>query len=194
MLVRLLLRNFLQQHVDQIFAVDARCQSGVPTASEESCSKPTARRSIEAAITTRLAERQRYQVNFGVLFIDIDDFKSVNDRHGHDKGDHVLRLVAKTLTRSLRPFDLAGRWGGEEFLALILNVDLLQLSVVAERVRALIAQTRIPLEDNYLNVTVSIGGTLARPDDTPETLVNRADRFMYQSKMAGRNRIQLDDD
>jgi diguanylate cyclase (GGDEF)-like protein/PAS domain S-box-containing protein len=152
------------------------------------------RRSMEAAMASRLAETRRYEVTFGVLFIDIDHFKSVNDRYGHETGDEVLRLVAKTLSRSLRPFDLSGRWGGEEFLVIILNVDDAYLEVVAERVRALIAQTRIPLDNDYLQVTVSIGGTPARMDDTPEALLNRADRLMYQSKMAGRNRVSLETD
>ncbi len=152
------------------------------------------RRSMEAAIASRRAEMTRYEVAFGILFIDIDNFKSVNDTYGHETGDRVLRLVAKTLTRSLRPFDLAGRWGGEEFLAVILNVDALDLGFVAERVRALIAETRTPLNENYLSVSVSIGGTLARTSDSSETLVNRADRAMYQSKMEGRDRVNLDAD
>jgi diguanylate cyclase (GGDEF)-like protein/PAS domain S-box-containing protein len=150
------------------------------------------RRSMEATIASRLAETQRYAVTFGVLFVDIDHFKSVNDTHGHETGDHVLRIVAKTLARSLRPFDLSGRWGGEEFLAVILNVDAAHLGVVAERVRALIAETRIPLEEDYLSVSVSIGATLARPDDSPEALLNRADQLMYQCKTEGRNRVCLD--
>lgn len=126
--------------------------------------------------------------------LDIDHFKSVNDTYGHETGDHVLRPVAKTLARSLRPFDLSGRWGGDEFLAVILNVDAAHLGVVAKRVRALIAATRIPLEDNYLSVSVSIGGTLARASDSPETPLNRADLSMYRSKMEGRNRVDLDTD
>ena len=152
------------------------------------------RRSMQATIASRLAETHRYGVTFGVLFIDIDHFKSVNDTYGHETGDHVLRLVAQTLARSLRPFDLSGRWGGEEFLAVILNVDTIDLGVVAERVRALIAETRIPLEDDYLSVSVSIGGTLARSDDSSEALLNRADQLMYQCKMEGRNRVCLDPD
>jgi len=150
------------------------------------------RRSMEGTLASRLAETHRYGVAFGVLFIDIDYFKSINDTYGHETGDHVLRLVAKTLARSLRPFDLSGRWGGEEFLAVILNVDAAHLGVVAERVRALIAETRIPRDDQYLSVSVSIGATLARADDSSETLIDRADQCMYRSKMAGRNRVHLD--
>ena len=143
-------------------------------------------------MVSRLAETRRYDVTFAILFIDIDNFKSVNDRYGHETGDEVLRVVAQTLSRSLRPFDLCGRWGGEEFLTLILNVDEAYLEVVAERVRALIGQTRIPIQETYLQVTVSIGGAIAHRDDTPETLLNRADRLMYRSKMEGRNRASLE--
>jgi len=152
------------------------------------------RRSMEATIAFRLAETKRYDVTFGMLFIDIDHFKSVNDTHGHAIGDRTLQLVASTLTRSLRPFDICCRWGGEEFLAVVLNVDERHLAVVAERVRALIAQTRIPLEDDYLRVTVSIGGTLVRTDDSVATVIERADQMMYQSKIHGRNRVSLDID
>lgn len=150
------------------------------------------RRSMEAAMASRLAETRRYDVTFGILFIDIDHFKTVNDRYGHETGDAVLKVVAQTLQGSLRPFDVAGRWGGEEFLALVLNVDEAYLGVVAERVRALIAETRIPLGNDYLQVTVSIGAAVARLDDTPETVLNRADRLMYQCKMDGRNRVCLE--
>ena len=152
------------------------------------------RRSMESTIAFRMAETKRYNVAFGVLFIDIDHFKSVNDTHGHEVGDRVLQQVAKTLTRSLRPFDISSRWGGEEFLALVLNVDEVQLAVVAERVRALIAQTRVPLEKDYLSVTVSIGAALAHADDTLETLIHRADELMYRSKATGRNRVSLEAD
>jgi len=152
------------------------------------------RRSMESTIAFRMAETTRYEVTFGILFIDIDRFKSVNDTYGHETGDRVLQLVASTLARSLRPFDLSCRWGGEEFLALILNVDEIQLGVVAERVRALIAQTRVPLGKDYLSVTVSIGATLAQTADTLESLIRRVDKLMYRSKMTGRNRVSLDAD
>jgi len=152
------------------------------------------RRSTEAAMAARLAETRRYDVTVGILFIDIDHFKSINDRHGHETGDAVLKTVAQTIRRSLRPFDLCGRWGGEEFLVIIVNVDETYLETVAERVRALVAETRIPHEQDYLKVTVSIGATLAHRDDTADTLVDRADRLMYRSKMEGRNRISLEID
>ena len=150
------------------------------------------RRSMEAILTARLAENRRYGDAFGILFIDIDHFKAVNDTHGHEVGDQVLRLVATTLTRSMRPFDVAGRWGGEEFLAVVFKVSASELALVAERVRALIAETRIPIGGAYLGVTVSIGATLAEKDDALEGLIARADRRMYRSKMQGRNQVSFE--
>jgi diguanylate cyclase (GGDEF)-like protein len=85
--------------------------------------------------------------------------------------------------------DVMGRSCADDILC---HVDTAHLGVVAERVRALIAETRIPLEDDYRSVSVSIGATLARPDDSPEALLNRADQLMYQCKMEGRNRVCLD--
>jgi diguanylate cyclase (GGDEF)-like protein/PAS domain S-box-containing protein len=150
------------------------------------------RRSMEAVLTARLAESRRYGDGFGILFIDIDHFKAVNDAHGHETGDQVLRLVAKTLARTMRPFDVAGRWGGEEFLAIVFKVERSELAMVAERVRALIAQTRIPIGDAHMGVTVSIGATLVQKDDSLEGLIGRADRLMYRSKMKGRDQVSLE--
>ncbi|GAG00076.1 unnamed protein product, partial [marine sediment metagenome] len=122
---------------------------------------------------------------------DIDHFKRVNDSHGHDAGDAVLKTVARTLLESSRGFDILGRWGGEEFLGLVQNVDEDHLGVVSERLRALVAASSVRHGDAEIRVTVSIGATLARTDDTPERLVKRADSVMYESKRAGRNRVTL---
>ena len=138
-----------------------------------------------------LREMERYGLSFGALMMDIDYFKDFNDRHGHDKGDLVLKTVADTLRGAARSFDLIGRWGGEEFLGLIRNVDQAELARVAERCRVLVEQTAVSLPDGPGRVTISIGGTLARPKDTPASLVKRADEMMYRSKASGRNRVTL---
>jgi diguanylate cyclase (GGDEF)-like protein/PAS domain S-box-containing protein len=150
------------------------------------------RRHLEASLDTRLAEQQRYGWRFGVLFIDIDHFKQVNDRHGHEVGDLLLRLVALTLSNSIRPFDLVGRWGGEEFVAIVTNVTPQQLEHIAERARILVAESDILQDGQRLSVTISTGATMARSDDTVDTLIRRADRLMYASKTAGRNRTTTD--
>lgn len=150
------------------------------------------RRHLEASLDTRLAEQQRYGWRFGVLFIDIDHFKRVNDSHGHEVGDLLLRLVAMTLSNSMRPFDLVGRWGGEEFVAIVTKVTPQQLEHIAERARILVAESDILQDGQRLSVTISTGATMARSDDTVDTLIRRADRLMYASKTAGRNRTTTD--
>ena len=152
------------------------------------------RRYLEMRLEAKLKELDRYGGSFGVLFADIDSFKNVNDTHGHEVGDRVLRMVARTLQNSVRSFDIVGRWGGEEFLAVIANVNEDHLSSVARKLCHLVGKSSFPEGRGTIRVTVSIGGTLVRPDDTAETLVKRADRLMYRSKAAGRNRFTIGGD
>ncbi len=149
------------------------------------------RRYTEITLNARQEEMQRYGWPFGVVFIDIDHFKQINDRYGHDVGDEVLKMIAKTLSKSLRSFDVLGRWGGEEFIGVIANVDASELIVTANRFRMLVEQSRLAGKSPR-QVTVSIGATLARPGDTIADLLKRADKLMYESKAAGRNRVTLD--
>jgi diguanylate cyclase (GGDEF)-like protein len=99
--------------------------------------------------------------------------------------------VAKTLSTTARPYDLFGRWGGEEFVGVIRNVDLQGLKIIGERCRNLVEHTSIELGSNRQQVTISIGATMAQPGDDLTTLIGRADHLMYQSKDAGRNRLTL---
>ncbi len=145
------------------------------------------RRFVEMELVGRLSEKQRYNLSFGLLILDIDFFKKVNDRYGHDVGDRVLQTVSKTMVQSARPHDLFGRWGGEEFVGLIRSVDLEGLRAVCDRLRILIANSFIQQNGGRINVTASIGATVAARDDNPESIVKRADRFLYSSKQDGRN-------
>lgn len=149
------------------------------------------RRFAEMNLKFRLAEQERYGWSFGVLFIDIDRFKEVNDRYGHQTGDEVLRMTARSLSHSLRSFDVVSRWGGEEFLAVIVNVDRGKLVGVGEKLRAMVEHSSLDLNGERVAVTVSIGGTAAAPGDDPSSLVRRADELMYESKRAGRNRVTV---
>ncbi len=147
------------------------------------------RRYGEIHLETRLRELQRFGWGFGVLFADIDHFKQINDRWGHDVGDKVLKMVAKTISNALRTNDSVCRWGGEEFLALVINVSEDQLRTVAEKVRALVQQSSHPHGAEAIRVSVCLGATMASPGDTVETLVARADKLMYRCKESGRNRV-----
>jgi diguanylate cyclase (GGDEF)-like protein/PAS domain S-box-containing protein len=123
----------------------------------------------------------------GVLFVDVDRFKAVNDEHGHAMGDRVLRMVGQTLAHGLRPTDLPVRWGGEEFLVLMPDADVARLATAAERLRMLVESAWLDLPTGRLRVTVSVGATLLRPGEDSSTVVDRADRLMYRAKHAGRN-------
>jgi diguanylate cyclase (GGDEF)-like protein len=149
------------------------------------------RRYVEMSLTSKLEQMRRFGWGFGVMFIDIDDFKDINDRYGHDTGDQVLKMVAMNILHHSRAFDTPGRWGGEEFIILSDNVSDGELRNIAERYRILIESSGIPAEAGRLGITVSSGATLAGDQDTAESLVKRADRLMYDSKRAGKNRVTV---
>jgi diguanylate cyclase (GGDEF)-like protein/PAS domain S-box-containing protein len=141
-------------------------------------------------IVSKFNEFRRLGWPFGVIFVDVDRFKQVNDTFGHQTGDRVLKMVAQTLLKNCRSFDLVGRWGGEEFVCVISKLkDRDQIMGIAERLRALVESAWVPLPECSLHVTISLGVTLARLPDSPETLIHRADGLMYRSKSAGRNLI-----
>jgi diguanylate cyclase (GGDEF)-like protein/PAS domain S-box-containing protein len=129
----------------------------------------------------------------GIIMVDIDRFKDVNDNHGHATGDRVLRMVAWTLANAVRRMDAAARWGGEEFLVVCPLSDERTLLEVAERIRVLVERSWISLEDGRrLSVTVSVGGAVARKEESFEALVERADARLYACKEGGRNRASVE--
>jgi diguanylate cyclase (GGDEF)-like protein/PAS domain S-box-containing protein len=151
------------------------------------------RRYLEMRLKNRMAEMERYRWTFGVLLIDTDNFKRVNDTYGHAVGDRMLAMIAKTLSANTRSLDLVGRWGGEEFLALISSIDPTHLAAIGNRYRVLVERSSLPMPGGKpLRTTISLGGTLARGEDTAESLLERADQLMYRSKVSGRNRVSLD--
>lgn len=146
---------------------------------------------LERELNSRLEEKKRVGVPFAVIFIDIDHFKRVNDTYGHLVGDQILQLVARTLTANARPFDLYGRWGGEEFLGIIRNIGMADLKVLCARLLTLIETSKLETVTPPINVSVSIGATLAVDGDNVQTLTQRADKFLYESKNNGRNRATI---
>jgi len=130
-------------------------------------------------------------IPFGLLFVDIDHFKEFNDLHGHLTGDKVLRFVANAIKNHLRVTDSCGRWGGDEFLALVLDIKTESLMIVAEKLRQVIERSGIKVDGQNLNITISIGACIVKGGDTLESLIQRADNLMYESKQKGRNRVTL---
>jgi diguanylate cyclase (GGDEF)-like protein len=146
---------------------------------------------IDRQIASRMGEFARRGQPFGVLMLDLDHFKRVNDTWGHDAGDTVLKTVGRTLAAATRVEEFVGRWGGEEFIALVRASDESGLASVGERYRRMIAETEVRLPEGALRVTVSIGGTVVRITDCLSTLLRRADEHLYRSKREGRDRATV---
>ncbi len=149
------------------------------------------RRYAEITINSRLDELNRYGWNFGILFIDIDGFKRINDTFGHAIGDKAIKMVAKTLSNNVRSFDTVNRWGGEEFVAVLVNVKQDQLHAIAEKLCILVGESGFAIDSKNVHITVSIGATLVNSGDTVESVIKRADELMYQSKSAGGNCVSV---
>jgi diguanylate cyclase (GGDEF)-like protein/PAS domain S-box-containing protein len=146
------------------------------------------RRYVESHIYARLEEFRRGGWPFGVLYMDIDDFKLVNDTFGHEAGDQVLRMVARTLDANSRYFDVVGRWGGEEFIAVIHHLTSENLEEIAERLRILVARSALT-DLNSMHVTISIGATRVSAGDLADSVLRRADANLYKAKKLGKNRV-----
>ena len=146
---------------------------------------------LERELDVSFEAKKRYGSLFGILFMDIDNFKQVNDLYGHDVGDRVLQFVAGTISANSRPFDLYGRWGGEEFVGIVRNIAPDDLCNLGQRLRSLVGESFILLEDIPLRVTISVGATMVTDSDSVTTLVRRADELMYQSKVAGKNCVTV---
>jgi diguanylate cyclase (GGDEF)-like protein/PAS domain S-box-containing protein len=149
------------------------------------------RRYMESHLHSHLEAFRRNGWGFGLLYADIDDFKLVNDSLGHGTGDRVLKMVAGTLDANSRFFDIVGRWGGDEFVAVIHNVDDKSFQDIAERLRVLVEQSALP-ERGAIHVTISIGGAQARRQDTASSILQRADANLYRAKNSGKNRIWIE--
>ncbi|HET6432408.1 diguanylate cyclase [Dyella sp.] len=127
-----------------------------------------------------------------LLFLDLDYFKRLNDRLGHAAGDHALVAVADALRQELRPVDLLGRYGGEEFVALLDGAGEAESMQIATRLCRRVNRLEIPVDGENLMLSVSIGVGIRRSDDSIDSLIARADQAMYAAKLAGRNRVCLE--
>lgn len=149
------------------------------------------KRHLTDELGREFSRARRYNRKFSLLMIDIDHFKAVNDRYGHQVGDITLRAVASNVLSCLHSDDLAARYGGEEFVVLLLETKLEDAVVIAERIRQAIAELAISYREARLRVTVSIGCAEYSHDDENEVrLFERADQLMYAAKQAGRNTIR----
>ncbi|TXT22541.1 MAG: two-component system cell cycle response regulator [Planctomycetota bacterium] len=123
--------------------------------------------------------------------VDIDQFKKLNDAHGHLSGDTVLRSVGQVLSATLREMDIVCRFGGDEFAVICPGAKLHEAAVAAERVRHAVASKSISLKHSAVQVTLSLGVAEVADSEIAESLIQRADEALYAAKHAGRNRVHL---
>lgn len=147
------------------------------------------RRYLESFLEYKFNEFTRFGRQFAVLFADIDNFSSFNNQYGHEVGDAVLANVADSLKKSIRNSDLIGRWGGEEYLGIYTISKEYEAPIVAEKFRQLVENTDVIHNGEALNISVSVGITIVHKGDTMQSIIDRADTLMYESKQKGKNRV-----
>jgi diguanylate cyclase (GGDEF)-like protein len=158
-------------------------------ATTDTLTKLPNRRGFDILANQALQEAQREQKPLATLMIDLDNFKALNDTHGHLAGDDVLRGFAANLRGCLRQADIMCRWGGEEFIVLLKDTNPAAAQLIAEKIRLLAEQSRYPVGEQVLQVNTSIGLTELAEGDTLHSLLARADRALYRAKQSGRNRV-----
>jgi diguanylate cyclase (GGDEF)-like protein len=147
------------------------------------------RRGLERELKRALAYVKRYETSAVLVYLDLDGFKSINDRHGHAAGDAVLKAVAMVLTRQVRASDLVARLGGDEFVVLLWNLDAEDAQTKARSLEAAVGRMTAPHGDATLCVGASAGSTMLLPLDTPASVLERADRAMYGRKTSRRSAL-----
>jgi diguanylate cyclase (GGDEF)-like protein/PAS domain S-box-containing protein len=146
---------------------------------------------LEMLLETRIDEYRKYDLGFGLLYVDLDNHAKILERFGRLNADKVIRTIALTLHKNIRYLDVAGRWGKDEFLIILHNIDEGHLDIVANKLRLLVSDVYFPMETGVLNVTVSMGACLAQRHDTAESLVKRGEQLMLHSKWLGRNKVSM---
>ncbi|MBI5153919.1 GGDEF domain-containing protein [Candidatus Poribacteria bacterium] len=152
------------------------------------------RRQLLIHVKHYLARAQRHRGRLTFMLMDLDHFKLINDKYGHDVGDEALRHVAELLCRGIRESDILARWGGEEFALLLPDTGPEESIALAERIRSNIAKSELLVGSQIVRLTVSVGGTAFQLGDDEEGLFHRADQMLYAAKRGGRNRTEFSDE
>lgn len=144
------------------------------------------RRKFEDDLNLIIYKKEKHEIHFSLIFIDIDHFKDVNDLFGHKMGDMVLYRIAELLQANIRTTDRLFRWGGEEFIIILLDTDLDGATVVAEKIRNIIQNENFGIEKR---ITISLGVGESMAGESADQIISRIDKTLYKAKMQGRNRV-----
>lgn len=192
-----LLSRDLKGHSDEVSALSKKVhklEKELEVAKQESkedfLTKLYNKRALDEFMRIKEAEYKRYERNFAIVIVDIDHFKKVNDIYGHEAGDAVLAAFAKVLKKESRTVDVVGRFGGEEFLALLSETDLDGGVIFAEKVRKHVEKARFIYKGKRINVTVSTGVSQRSDHVSLNAAINSADEYLYKAKKEGRNRVE----
>lgn len=147
--------------------------------------------SLENALQRETDQANRYQQPLSLLVMDLDHFKTINDRFGHVAGDYVLKMVANTIKASSRCADMTFRFGGEEFVVLLSQTDTGGAKITAERIRRNIESLMLHYDNQRIPISISIGAATMTHSEARECLMQRADKALYQAKKNGRNQVML---
>jgi two-component system, cell cycle response regulator len=184
-------RQVIQKYVAQLTSANRKLQTMAMTDPLTGLSN---RRSAMKRLTAVIAETIRHGEKLSCIMIDIDHFKEVNDTHGHESGDLVLKAIASTFQRRLRMYDIVSRTGGEEFLVICARSDLTEAQQLAERLRVAVADLQTDAKKASIQVTISLGVAAWRPEFIDgDMLIRAADGALYKAKKNGRNRVELAD-
>ncbi|MGB3514597.1 MAG: diguanylate cyclase [Microcoleaceae cyanobacterium] len=186
----------LKYTIDRLKATQIELQNALTEIREIANTDPLTgilnRRSLFEIANQEFNRVNRYNLPFSILLLDLDHFKQVNDNYGHLVGDMALCAVVKKINQGIRKVDFLGRYGGEEFIAVLPETNAEQALILAERIRELVASSSIDIEKESLKLTLSIGVTSYHPNDRSiEDMISRADKGVYQAKKLGRNKCCL---
>lgn len=186
----------ITEHASEMVEIQHQLEETRKVALSDPLTKIANRRQFEMTLEKMIGDLENYDGKLAVLLADIDKFKKTNDKLGHNVGDQVLKLVAKTMQENVKGADVIARWAGDEFTAILPDTTAKDAKTVAENVRKALSGKKIinRLTGEHLGqVTLSVGGTMVKKSDTILTLMDRADKALYKAKKAGRNKVIMDD-
>jgi diguanylate cyclase len=182
----------LKQRADEIDQLRAELDQVREEAIRDPLTGLANRRAFDERLVDALDDTLMQLRNICLMIIDIDQFKEINDKHGHQIGDKVLQFLASVLKKNFKGKDLVARYGGDEFAVIIENAPRAGVMSVAETIRKQVEESKLRRTDTgepLGKVTVSVGYDCIQADDSPNTVMDRADKALYEAKKQGRNRV-----